>query len=57
MDRKDAIATSYTVLSPQKAPPPSTAWKPLRCDICNSQDVRLVSGGKYRCLTCGFLPS
>lgn len=29
----------------------------LRCEICHSEDVRFVSGGKYRCLTCGYLPS
>ena len=36
--------------------PPSTP-KSMHCEICHSEDVRLVSGGKYRCLTCGYLPS
>jgi hypothetical protein len=43
-------------LSTARNKPPSTP-KSMHCEICHSEDVRLVSGGKYRCLTCGYLPS
>lgn len=29
----------------------------VRCEMCGMYDTRFVSGGKYICLSCGFLPS
>lgn len=29
----------------------------VRCEMCGLYDTRFVSGGKYICLSCGFLPS
>lgn len=37
-------------------PPPFTAGEP-KCAICGSNNLRIVSGGKMRCLDCGHLPS
>jgi hypothetical protein len=45
----------YPISQSQRPDAPKRAM--LHCDICSSDDVRLVSGGKYRCLTCGYLPS
>lgn len=45
----------YPVSQSERLDTPKRAM--LHCDICGSDDVRLVSGGKYRCLTCGYLPS
>ena len=29
----------------------------MACEICGSKKIRFVSGGKYICLDCGYLPS
>jgi len=47
--RRDRHSTSRHELSN------TPRW--IHCELCYSEDVRLVSGGKYRCLTCGYLPS
>ncbi len=29
----------------------------MMCEICGSKKIRFVSGGKYVCMDCGYLPS
>ncbi|MDH3600763.1 MAG: transposase [Candidatus Tectomicrobia bacterium] len=57
MEQTDIVSEAYRLL--QHRDDRSNAGHPttVRCDICGSRDTRLVSGGKYRCLICGFLPS
>lgn len=57
MEPTDIIAEAYRLLQHRDGWPNAGEPSTVRCDICGSHDTRLVSGGKYRCLICGFLPS
>ncbi len=57
MDQTNIISAAYRLLQPTDDPSHKTQSTDLCCEICGSHNTRLVSGGKYRCLMCGFLPS
>ena len=57
MELTDIVSEAYRLLQHRDDRPNAGEPTTVRCDICGSHDTRLVSGGKYRCLMCGFLPS